>query len=201
MKFQGTAKRIEDLDLPRVGRLIGVGEDIIHAVIEVESSGSGFDQWGRPKMLFEPHKFYAHLPRIERDKAVRQGLAYPKWGTKKYPSDSYPVLERAMAINPEAALKSASWGLGQIMGENHLLAGYDTVQEMVDAFMEDEDNHLEAMIAFIKATHLDDELRARNWAAFARGYNGAQYAKHGYHLKLAKAYAKWAKIKDTPYPA
>ncbi|WP_311409719.1 N-acetylmuramidase domain-containing protein [Methylorubrum extorquens] len=38
-----------------------------------------------------------------------------------------------------------------------------------------------------------------NGARFARGYNGASYAKHGYHTKLAKAFGKWSKIKDTPW--
>ncbi len=43
------------------------------------------------------------------------------------------------------------------------------------------------------------ELRRQDWAGFARGYNGAQYAKHGYDTKLAAAFATWSKIKDTPW--
>jgi hypothetical protein len=35
--FKGAAKRIEDVDLPRIGHMIGVGEDKIHAVLDVES--------------------------------------------------------------------------------------------------------------------------------------------------------------------
>ncbi|WP_280141978.1 N-acetylmuramidase domain-containing protein [Methylobacterium sp. yr668] len=50
-----------DLDLPRVGYTTGVGEDEIHAVIDVEAAGNGFDKLKRPKMLFEPHRFYANL--------------------------------------------------------------------------------------------------------------------------------------------
>ncbi len=57
------------------------------------------------------------------------------------------------------------------------------------------------MIRFIKANHLDDEIRAHNWAAFARGYNGAAYAKNAYDKKLAAAFAKWARIPDTPSPS
>lgn len=53
--WKGKAKRIEDIDLPRIGAMIGVGEDEIHAVLDVESAGSGFDSKGRVKMLFEPH--------------------------------------------------------------------------------------------------------------------------------------------------
>ncbi|SOR29789.1 conserved protein of unknown function [Methylorubrum extorquens] len=55
--FVCAAARLSDYDLPRVGHTIGVGEDEIHAVMEVEASGGGFDRLKRPKMLFEPHVF------------------------------------------------------------------------------------------------------------------------------------------------
>lgn len=197
--FRGAAARLDDLDLPRIGHRIGVGEDEIHAFIEVEASGSGFDKAGRPKMLFEPHVFYRNLAGAARDLAVTRGLAYRTWRRGAYPADSYPRLVQAMAIDETAALKAASWGLGQVLGENHGAAGFDTVQAMVRAMMDDEAAHLEASIAFIESNHLDDELRRHDWSAFARGYNGAGYAANGYHTKLAAAYAKWAKIPDTPW--
>ncbi len=65
------------IDLPRVGHQIGVGEDEIHAFMDVEASGSGFDDRGRPKMLFEPRVFYRNLRGPKRDQAVKEGLAYP----------------------------------------------------------------------------------------------------------------------------
>ncbi|BAQ50403.1 N-acetylmuramidase family protein [Methylobacterium aquaticum] len=198
--FVCAAERLADLDLPRLGHQIGVGEDEIHAVIDVETSGGGFDALKRPKLLFEPHKFYAALTGAARARAVSLGLAYPKWGEQPYPKDSYPRLFQAMAIDETAALKSASWALGQIMGSNHAAAGYDSPQGMVLAFCAGgETEHLAAMVRFIQANRLDDELRARNWAAFARGYNGPQYAANAYHTKLAAAFARWAKIPDTPW--
>lgn len=197
--FKGAARRLGDLDLPYIGAAIGVGEDEVHAIVDVEAAGSGFDSAGRPKMLFEPHKFYRHLSGAKRDLAVSSGLAYAAWKPGAYPKDSYPRLMRAMEIDETAALKSCSWGLGQILGENHIAAGYATPQLMVDRFCESEAEQLSAMIRFIKANKLDDNLRAHDWAGFARGYNGAQYAVHGYHTKLANAYAKWARIKDTPW--
>lgn len=199
MNFVGRAKRIEDVDLPRIGAMIGCGEDEIHAVIDVEAAGSGFDSKGRPKMLFEPHIFYRELTGKQRETATDANLAYEKWKPGKYPKDSYPRLERAMDINKTAALRSCSWGMGQIMGFNHVAAGYHSPIAMVTDFMDDEDNQLEGMINFIKTNHLDDELRAHNWAGFARGYNGSQYAKHGYHTKLEARYNFWAGIRDTPY--
>lgn len=197
--FAGAAKRLDDIDLPKIGATIGVGEDEIHAFMEVEAAGSGFDGAGRPKMLFEPHVFYRNLTGKQRDLAVSLGLAYPKWGEKPYPKDSYPRLLKAMEINETAALKSASWGATQMMGGNHAIVGYRTVQDMVKAMMADEEAHIAAAVAFIKAEHIDDDLRAHRWDVVARVYNGPGYAKNGYHTRMAAAFAKWQRIRDTPY--
>ncbi|WP_128254448.1 N-acetylmuramidase family protein [Falsirhodobacter deserti] len=197
LSFRGRAERLNDFDLPEIGALIGVGEDELHAVIEVETAGGGYDSQGRPRMLFEPHVFWRELPAAKRKGAERAGLAYPVWGTRPYPKDSYQRLALARLLDNTAALRSASWGMGQIMGFNHKAAGYDTVQGMVAAFMDSEAAQLEAMVNFIRSEGLDDELRRHDWSAFARGYNGAGYARHGYHTRLAAAYAKWARIPDT----
>ncbi len=205
MNFVGRAKRIDDVDLPRAGSLIGVGEDEIHAVLDVETRGGGFDRRGRPKMLFEPHIFWRELvakygegsPEL-RD-AVRQGLAYKRWGAERYPRDSYPRLIEATKIDRDAALRSASWGLGQIMGFNASLAGYDSAAAMVADFLDDEDRHLTAMVRFIISAGLDDELRRHDWAGFARGYNGAGYRRNRYDEKLAERFAWWQGKPDTPF--
>lgn len=200
MDFIGAGKRIEDLDIPRIGARIGVGEDEIHAVMDVEAAGSGFDAKGRPKMLFEPHIFYKLLgPGVQRDKAITGELAYSTWRSGSYPSDSYPRLAKAMEINRVAALRSASWGLPQIMGFNSSLAGYDNIEVMLDDFKNDEETHLNAMVTFIISAGLDDELKRHDWSGFARGYNGSSYAKHGYHTKLERAFNVWSKRKDTLY--
>ena len=197
--FIGAAKRLDDIDLPRIASRIQCGEDELHALIDVETAGGGFDKLDRPRLLFEPHVFYRNLTGTKRDEAVRSGLAYSKWGMKPYPKDSYPRLKQAMEIDETAALKSASWGLGQILGENHKMVGYATPQAMVLAFMADEESHLEAMVQFIIAAGIADDLKAHRWAVVARVYNGAGYAANKYDVKLAAAYAKWAKIKDTPW--
>lgn len=199
MNFKGTAKRLDDIDLPKLGKILGVGEDELHAFIDVETRGSGFDEQGRPTILFERHKFYKYLPKDKLQQGVKSGLANKTPGGYGKYSDQYPKLERALKIDQKAALYSCSWGLAQIMGFNHSLAGYATVEDMIEAFKEDEEAHLAAAVEFIKVNHLDDELRAHNWAGFAKGYNGTNYKKNNYDVKLAEAYAKWSRIKDTPY--
>jgi len=199
MNWVGAAKPLDDIDLPRIGHRIGVGEDEIHAVLDVEAGKSGFDSLKRVKPLFEPHIFYRQLgPGTLRDKAVAQGLAYPTWRLN-YPADSYPRIEAAMKIHPVAALHSASWGRGQIMGYNHGAAGYADVMAMIEAFKADEENHVDAMVSFIATNQIDDNLRAHDWAGFAKVYNGPSYAVNKYDIKLRDAFAKWQKIRDTAW--
>lgn len=197
--FKGRARRLDDIDLPKIGAMIGVGEDEIHAVLDVESRGSGFDGQGRPLILFEPHIFYRLLSDERRRLAVQSGLAYQTWGAQPYPADSYPRLMRAMVINETAALKSCSWGRAQVLGTNYRAAGFDTVQDMVEAFCADEEAHLLAMVNFIKSAKLDGHLKAHNWERFAAGYNGPGYARNRYDTRLAAAFAKWSRIRDTSW--
>lgn len=198
--FKGAARPLTAINVAIAAQLIGVGEDEVRAVIEVETRGGGFDRQGRPRMLFEPHVFYRELGEAKRKQAVSAGLAYPRWGQERYPTDSYPRLLRAIQIDRPAALRSASWGLGQIMGFNCRAAGYHSAEDMVSAFLETEEAHLRAMIAFIQSEGLDDDLRRRDWASFARGYNGAGYAQHGYHTRLATSFEKWSRIPDALAP-
>jgi hypothetical protein len=207
--FRGPAKSIDDIDLPRIGYAIGVGEDELHAFIETETTGKGYDSKGRPRILFEPHIFYKNLSGSQLTAAIRAGLAYKNWGEQKYPTDSYPRLLAAMKINESAALMSASWGMGQVMGSNWHDLGYDSVQAMINAACEDEENHVAQMVGFIKANHIDDDLRLlaalkrpttpADCIAIVRVYNGSGYAKNNYHVKFAAAHNKWRKIKDTPF--
>lgn len=198
--FKGAARQLDDIDLPKIGYEIGVGEDEIHAVMDVEAAGDGFDSQGRPRILFERHHFWRQLGKgAKRDKAHKQGLAVSRWSRATYGKDQYALLKKAMKIDETAALKACSWGLGQIMGWNHKVAGYPSVQAMVRAFMMDEEYHLSAMVNFIKNAGLDDNLRNHDWRGFARGYNGSGYEKNKYHTKLENSYRKWSRIKDTAW--
>ena len=197
MDFIGKAKRLDDVDIGMIAARIRCGEDELHAFMDVEASGSGFDGQNRPKMLFEPHVFYRLLRGSQRDLAVRYGLAYRAWGAKPYPEDSYPRLTQAMAIDEELALMAASWGIGQILGTNHRLLGYPTAKEMVLAFMDDEETQLEGVVDFLIANGIDDDLRAHRWDVVARVYNGPSYRQHNYHKRMAQRFAWWQTKPDT----
>ncbi len=203
--FRGAAKRLDDIDLPRLGKLLGVGEDHIHMFLDVETRGSGFDSEGRPRILFERHKFYKYVAAGKRQRAINEGLANKRAGGYGKESAQYGKLARAMKIDARAALLSCSWGLGQVMGFNYRLAGYADVESMVRAFMDDEENQLEGSVNFILSAKLDDELRLckpgdpESCRAFAGGYNGSGYRRNNYHVKMAEALQKWSRIKDTPW--
>lgn len=209
MTFIGRGKKLDDIDLPRIASKIGVGEDELHAFMEVETNGRGFDSKGRPVILFEPHIFWRMLPKEKRARAAKEKLAAPKWGQIPYVKDSYSRLHRAMKIDKEAALKSCSWGYSQIMGFNYSMVGYRSVDAMVKSFMDDEENHIIAMVDFIIASGIDDEMRElakltgptypKDCIPIVAVYNGSGFRKNRYHIKFAEAHNKWRGIPDTPW--
>ena len=189
----GRALKMTREDIANAAAFLGCSTAALRAVIAVESSGRGFDDKGRPIILFEPHVFWRNLDGDERQNALMLGLAYPKWGTRAYPRGNdaqYVRLEAARKINNEAAFKSVSIGLGQILGENFHSAGAQSAGGMFVDACDSEGVQLMQMAHFIKSNRLDESLRRNNWAAFARGYNGPGFAKNHYDVKLADAYRR-----------
>lgn len=166
----------------------------IKAVAEVESAGGGMLPDGKPKILFEPHIFWREL--VERGiKPVKSDICYPKWQTGKYGpvSAQHGRLERAAAINRDAALESCSWGMFQIMGFNWSRCGVTSLQAFVNEMYKGEDAQLQLFVNYIIKAGLADEIGDKRWAAFARQYNGAGYAANKYDIKLSAAYKKYLK--------
>lgn len=164
---------------------IGCAISSIKAVDKVESRGSGFLPNGDIKILFEPHVFYKYLRKANVVPVVSD-ICYPKLGTKPYGRESqqHGKLQRAVLINRDVALMSASWGRFQIMGFNYELCGCKSIQEFVNKMMESEEAQLELFVNYIIASHLDDELRAKDFTAFAAQYNGPLYYKNQYDIKM-----------------
>lgn len=154
-------------DYQRAALALNCEEAAIMAVAEVESSGNGFYTDGSLKKLFEPSWF----KRLSTKTATNYSAAYQ--------------------LDPANAMKSASWGKFQIMGFHYEDLGFKSVKAMVDYFAQSEVHQLNGFIAFIRLRNLEDELRTHNWPGFAYRYNGENYAKSGYHTKMAAAYAKY----------
>ncbi|MFY8047897.1 MAG: N-acetylmuramidase domain-containing protein, partial [Erythrobacter sp.] len=97
--------------------------------------------------------------------------------------------ERA-ALEAELAAMAADAELARItLARNDALTerGFRSV-----AAQDEAREHLDMFVQFILVNDLDDELRDRRWADFARIYNGPGYAANRYDVKMAAAYAKHA---------
>lgn len=167
---------------------------VIKAVIEVESNGCGFlikePPPARPKILFEAHSFYKLTPVAVSQS--RPDLSCPKWNRDLYKGGSgeWQRLLDAMRFDEINALKSASYGLGQVMGFNYPSAGCNSIQDFIQENFAGEYWQGRHMMNFIAHNNLIEALRHHNWERFALGYNGKDFKSHGYHTKLAKAYQK-----------
>ena len=176
-------------DIERGAARLGVSTAALRAVIAVETAGGGFVDGQLPKILFEGHVLH-RLTGGAFD-ARRPDLSHPRWTKAHYRGGrgEYDRLLAAVELDADAALQACSWGLAQVMGTNFEICGFTTIDDFVDAMAASEGDQLDAMVGFIAHHGLDQPLRRADWASFARGYNGPDYAANAYDTKLAEAYA------------
>jgi len=187
--IQVTPRPLSSDGLAAAAGVLGVPAPVLWTVVAVETSGCGFLPDRRPQILFERHVFH----RLTHGKFDDGEISSPvPGGYGAGGAHQYERLAAAAAKDCAAALESASWGIGQIMGENYSMAGYPNVEEMVAAMMESEDQQLLAMSRFLAHRKLQEPLKAHDWARFARDYNGPDYAVHRYDLRLQEEFRKYA---------
>lgn len=162
-------------------KALGVEVIDIMTVFNVESKGYGYDSTDFPKTLFEGHKFHAATG--GKFDQIAPDLSYPVW-TKKFYRDEKGERERlarAIALDRNAALESASWGAPQIMGFNWKDCGCSSIQDFVNKMILSSDSQLALFTKLILSWGLQGALKAHNWEAFAKRYNGtgqvAEYAR------------------------
>lgn len=193
-------ERLAEKDLELVADLLDCEVAALKALQEVETGGrGGFFAPGKPAILFEGHIFWNQLKKKGINPqdycAGNEGILYPKWSKAHYKGGiaEYDRLEKARKINREAADASASWGMFQIMGFNYAACGEPTVESFVSAMCESELKQLVLSARFIKKAGMLPALKTKNWAEFARRYNGPAYAENMYDMKLAQAYRKYSR--------
>jgi len=158
------------------------------AVIQVETSGVGFQMNRTPTILYERHVFHRLTQgRFDGDPSGISNADPGGYGPSG--SHQYDRLLAAAALDETAALQSASWGMGQVMGFHATSLGYADVKAMVRQMCAKESEQLAAMARFIDLNGLASALRAHDWARFAKGYNGANYQINRYDTRLASAHA------------
>lgn len=194
-----TIIRLTDQDFVEVAEELGVDVASVKAVIEIEAGKShqGFSAPGQPIMNFDLSMF--------RRFASKRGINLAKY-RKSHPtvfnragrtqSAVYRRFKTAESINRHAAIEGTFWGMFQIGGFNWKKCGTKDIDEFAMLMSRSERDQLELFAKFIINSGLLKALQQKNWAAFARGYNGPGYARRGYHTRLAAAYKRYNTVKD-----
>lgn len=194
-------------EIKDVARILGVEPAALAAVAHIESglrTHAMVAGRAEPLIRFEGHYFDRRLSGAKREKARREGLAAPQAGRIANPpaqAARWTLLARAAAIDHVAAHESASWGVGQVMGAHWAWLGYASVDALVAEARAGVGGQMRLMARYIDKAGLAGALRARDWAAFARGYNGPGYRRNDYDGKLARAYERYSDRSERAAPA
>ena len=171
----------------------------IMAVYAVESAGSGFNEDGRLKVLYEPHWAYRHAKRPKEAQAQAPHLFYPKWIDpsripKREPhvyrttqDERWDMIIQAASIDFDAALKAVSWGRFQIMGYWAEKLDYDSPMHFVERLYDGEAEHLNAFLRYCRMDNLITPLMRGDWYGFSRYNSKIVRVRKDYSAKLAAA--------------
>tara|TARA_R110000737_G_scaffold255399_1_gene264554 strand:+ start:1668 stop:2414 length:747 start_codon:yes stop_codon:yes gene_type:complete len=160
---------------------LGIPVEVIQTIEAVESGG-------RPSAIrFEPHLFLRHKPSLVMDIPFTKG---PKGFSVTRSETDQSAFEHAFDLAPEAAVKSTSWGLYQVLG-SHLIKAYGTAESGVDSFYADP---LEASYKLLVSWFKSNKpaliaAREKNWPDLVRRYNGPGNVG-AYSAAMAREYAK-----------
>ena len=187
-------KRIDHVDFERAAKQLGVSVAAVAAVAEVESAGRGFLADGRPIVLYERHIFYRQAEALDSEQANGWAAKYPnicnrRRGGYTGGAAEHHRLSTAKNLDVFWAQEACSWGMFQIMGFHWQTLGYNSVTAMVNAMSNDEGAQLDALVKFIKTDKkLHQAMIGKQWATFARIYNGPAYKDNLYDIKLARTF-------------
>ena len=188
-EFIGSGARWSPQVLCEVAESLGAEPAALQALVEVETRGRGFDVRKRLRALYEGHVFNARtggrwlLP--EHARYVWRRLDFSMYGAT--PDAIYRQIDSAAKLDRDAALRAASWGLPQIMGFNHALAGYASPAEMIEDFKTGGDAQLRALGRFLIAAEIDRPLRMGDVEELARRFNGSAHARTGWAKRYRRA--------------
>jgi hypothetical protein len=167
----------------------------LKAIIQVESGQHGFSEvTGRIIIQFEPAWFK------KLKKYWANDTAHVTWQSNKVGGQAaeWKAFNDAFANDADAAMKSTSIGMMQLMGFHYAELGFKTVGEMWDFARVSEYNQVLLAIRWIKTVPvLDRALKAKNWPIVAYYYNGTRYKDYHYDTRLASAYRLTEEFKTT----
>lgn len=184
-------------DYTSTAATLGVNVNAVKAVAQVESSGSGFGDDGRPIVRYELHKFQGKTHRHFHK--THPYLSQPnRQAGDPYHNDTqereYSQLYNAMLLTYQGdlavakAIESTSWGKFQVMGENWSDLGWNSALDFASDMYVSEANHLEAFVSYVQFHGLVPALKNHHWATFAAGYNGPNFAANHYDILMQQAF-------------
>ena len=177
---------------------LGISGGAVYAIAKVESRGSFVWNNGKIPILYERHVCYRELKNKHGSQYAKKmyrkypALCNPKWGGYGKSSIQYGKLHKATRLfGKELAYLSSSHGAFQIMGFNYETCGYNSVIDMVEDMRGNPVvGQLRAFANFVRNYQngrLLNALKRKDWHEVARRYNGSQYARNRYHIKMARA--------------
>lgn len=189
------APRITQTDIDAFADRLGCTVRQLSAVATVESGGGAFLPSGHPKILWERHYFFKRLHILIPFISDPAPGGYTIDANRNNINDSWEKLCDAAMRSPAYAFESCSWGKFQIMGAWWEKLGYSSAAEFAWSMRESEVGHYEAFVRYVEKFGLVPALRAIdenpfNARPFARGYNGKNYTKFSYDIKIANAYRR-----------
>lgn len=191
-----------------IAQQLGCEARALRAILRVESPGEGlFD--GRPVLRLEINHFWETVGK-EKQAAVdahfhvggprawegHQWRPTPDvaWIPMHQPGlegqrAEWMAMDLAIGIEDRAAIESASWGAGQILGCYWQQLGYSSWDSFATAQRSESEQILTFARYLDRVAHLQGPLARRDWTAIAISYNGT--GKSGaYARSLEAAYAR-----------
>ncbi|RFZ90471.1 DUF3380 domain-containing protein [Mucilaginibacter conchicola] len=179
-------KKLSDSQLHELAMSFGYEYASVKAIVEVESNQRGFsEKTGRIIIQFEPTWFKRFKTDWQKD-TVNKTWQANKVGDQ---TAEWAAFNSAFASSPNAAMKSTSIGMMQIMGFHYAEIGFKTVGAMWDFAKLSEYNQVILALCWIKTMpQLSKALKAKDWPKVAYYYNGSGYKTFSYDTRLARAY-------------
>lgn len=192
------AQPLTEKDYKEVAAGLGVDVAAIKAVVEIETGRThrGFNPDATPVINFDLTVFRSMASRRRialRNYSKSHNIVFQRPDVGRFGSQQraqHARLAAAMDIDSVAAIEGTFWGMFQIGGFNWKRCGASSPFEFAEMMGRTERDQLDLFATFLRSSGLLRHLQAKNWTAFARGYNGPSYAKNGYHTRLARAYKK-----------
>jgi hypothetical protein len=192
---------------------LGINTASAAGIMKVESGGATFSgATDKSLMRFENHVFFrrwgnANAAAFNDHFRFDQGAGAHAWEGHRYrdaPTDPWNefhgnqsrerhVLELAVGLAGDVAYECASFGAGQVMGFNFATVGFASAREMVEQYDRSERSQITGIFEYIQGAHLEGAIRAGDYRAVARGYNGAGQVD-AYAARMENAADAYARV-------